>query len=322
MPLSHAPSDGASPSAACVAAVLGDALRRVAVLGGREGMPRSLGSVYGGSVTRFLGGSCRGVKSRVISTPGVWSDFNGVAVSVDGSTLLVSDCSGSHAIDVFRVADGSRLRVIGGAGDGPLQFNCPCQVWVASDGFVFVADMSNDRVQVLTPTLDFHAFVGVGQLNRPTGVCVNTDVIIVSEYSGNRLTVFNRRDATLLRRFGSYGSGEGQLRIAGGLCFMSGDCHVAVADCISNRVCVFSVDGDFIRHVGVGVLMWPLGVAVSAFDELVVADAGNRRVVVFSNSGEPLKTMGEGRFTGVLVHGGTIIAHESETDSNKCAVFT
>ncbi len=218
VPLSHAPSDGASPSAACVAAVLGDALHRVSVLGGREGMSRSLGSVFGGAVTRFLGGSLRGVESRVISTPGVWSDFNGVAVGVDGSTLLVSDCSGSHAIHEF-VADSSRRRVVGGAGDGPLQFNCPCQVWVASDGFVFVVDMSNHRVQVLTPTLDFHAFVGVGQLNRPTGVCVNADVIIVSEYSGNRLTVFNRRDAT--RRFGSYGSGDRQLRIAGGLCFMS-----------------------------------------------------------------------------------------------------
>jgi hypothetical protein len=32
-------------AAACVSVVLGDALRRVAVLGGREGMSRSLGSV-------------------------------------------------------------------------------------------------------------------------------------------------------------------------------------------------------------------------------------------------------------------------------------
>jgi sugar lactone lactonase YvrE len=107
----------------CVGAVLGDALRRVAVLGGREGMPRSLGSVYGGSVTRFLGGSCRGVASRVIVTAGVQALSNGVAVSRDGSTLLVSDSfGGSHAIHAFCVSDGSRLRIIGGAGDGPLQF--------------------------------------------------------------------------------------------------------------------------------------------------------------------------------------------------------
>jgi hypothetical protein len=94
VPLLHAVPD-ASPRRApdvCLAAVLGDSLRRLAVLGGREGLNRSLGSVYGGSVTRFLGGSLRGVVSRVIDTPGAQSFSNGVAVSRDGCTLLVSDC--------------------------------------------------------------------------------------------------------------------------------------------------------------------------------------------------------------------------------------
>jgi hypothetical protein len=35
------------PPADCVAVVLGDALRRLSVLGGREDLPRSLGSVLG-----------------------------------------------------------------------------------------------------------------------------------------------------------------------------------------------------------------------------------------------------------------------------------
>jgi hypothetical protein len=61
-PLSYTLPDASSrcPPGVCVAAVLGDALRRVAVLGGREGAPRSLGSVYGGSVPRFLGAASEG----------------------------------------------------------------------------------------------------------------------------------------------------------------------------------------------------------------------------------------------------------------------
>ncbi len=92
VPLSHAVPDASShyPPDMCVAAVLGDALHRVTVLGGREGMPRSLASVYGGSVTRFLVGGVGAFVSRVIETPGVRSVCNGVAVSPDGSTLLVS----------------------------------------------------------------------------------------------------------------------------------------------------------------------------------------------------------------------------------------
>jgi hypothetical protein len=78
---------------------------------------------------------------------------------------------------------------------------------------------------------------------------------------------------------------------------------------------VCSVDGEFIRHVGVGVLSGPQGVAASAFDELVVADYGNRRLRVFSSTGDLLATVGAGRgFTGVVVHGSTVFAadgHES-----------
>jgi DNA-binding beta-propeller fold protein YncE len=263
----------------------------------------------------------RGVESRVIATAGLKSDSNGVAVSRDGSTLLVSDCDGgSRAIHEFRVADGSRLRVIGGAGDGPLQFKNPCQVWIASDDHVFVADYGNKRVQVLTPRLDFHAFVGVGQLGTISGLCADDDVIMVSEHDAHRISVFKRRDGALLRRFGREGSGDGQLQNPCGLCFMSGHRHVAVADLNNNRVSVFSVEGEFVRHVGVGELSGPTGVACSAFDEIVVADWGKYRVVVFSASGEMLHTMRDGRFSGVAMHGGTIFAQNWTND--KCVVFT
>jgi DNA-binding beta-propeller fold protein YncE len=287
-------------------------------------MPRSLGSVYGGSVTRFLGGGFRGVASRVIATAGVRSWSNGVSVSRDGSTLLLSDdTGGSDAIHAFRVADGSRLRVIGSRGDGPLQFKNPSQVWVASDDLVFVAEYGNDRVHVLTPRLDFHGFVGVGQLSGPVGVCADGDVIVVPE-AVHRISTFKRGDGALLRRFGSEGRGNGQLKYPRGLCFMFGHRHVAVADCGNNRVSVFSVEGEFVRHVGAGKLSLPSGVACSAFDELVVADSGNLRVVVFSASGEMLRKMGDGRFTGVAMHGGTIFAQTCGVTavSDECVVFT
>ncbi len=250
------------------------------------------------------------------------SDSNGVAVSRDGATLLVSDFNGgSDAIHVFCVADGSRLRVIGGAGDGPLQFKHPCQVWVASDGHVFVAEYGNHRVQVLTPRLDFHSFVGVGQVDGPSGVCADDAVVVVSERDACRISVFKRGDGSLLRRFGCEGRGDGQLRNPGGLCFMSGYRHVAVADFNNHRVSVFSVEGEFVRHVGVGKLSLPIGVACSAFDELVVSDGDNKRVFVFSASGELLKMMGSGYFSGVAIHGGTIFAQDYRYNKSKCILF-
>ncbi len=127
-----------------------------------------------------------------------------MAVSRDGSTLLVSDHNGgSHAIHTFRVGDGSRLRVIGGWGNAPLQFEYPYQIWVASDDYVFVADYGNKRVQVLTPRLDFHGFVGAYQVEHPSGVCADGAVIVVCEAGAYRISVLKRCDGALLRRFGS-----------------------------------------------------------------------------------------------------------------------
>jgi tripartite motif-containing protein 2/3/tripartite motif-containing protein 71 len=165
--------------------------------------------VYGGAVTRFLGGVMVLDVSRVIKTRKVVGS-NGLAVTRDGATLLFTD---GNAIHAFSVADGSRLRAVGSNGSGPLQFRYPRQISVAPDGFVFVADCDNDRVQVLTPTLDFHGFVGAGELKYPRGVCANADVVVVSEsYPASRISVFDRRDGSLLRRFGTFGSGDGELR--------------------------------------------------------------------------------------------------------------
>jgi DNA-binding beta-propeller fold protein YncE len=207
-------------------------------------------------------------------------------------------------------------------GAGPLQLMNPRQVWVASDDSVFVAEYGNHRVQVLTPRLDFHGFAGVGQLSGPSGVCADDAVIVVSEVDTHRISVFSRGDGALLRRFGSQGSGDSQLQFPRGLCFMSGHRHVAVADSYNNRVSVFSVEGEFVRHVGVGELSVPSGVTCSAFDELVVADWGNQRVVVFSAGGEVIHTMGDGTFTGVAIHGGTIFAQTYFIDKDKCVEFT
>jgi DNA-binding beta-propeller fold protein YncE len=312
-----------------VVAVLVDALHRVAVLGGREGMPRSLGSVYGGCVTRFLGGSLRGVVSRVINPRRrvkpmkfqytTKSQCNGVAVSRDGCTLLLSvgDISGCpSAIHELGVADGSRRRVIGGEGDGPLEFDVPHQVCVAPDGFVFVAEYGNSRVQVLTPSLDFHCTIGEGRLEYPAGVCANADVVVVSEMHAHGIAVFNRGDGALLRRFGCGGSGDGELVRPYALCFMSGDRHVAVADADNHRVSVFSIDGEFIRHVGAGVLSHALGVdgvvgvAASPFDELVVADPDNSCLRVFSATGDLLATVGDrlGSVRSIAVFDGKVFA--------------
>ena len=324
------PDSAAAASADCVAAVLGDDLRRLSVLGAREGLPRSLGSVLGSYVVRCLNGF-RGVASHVIPTPEIyWSNYGGLAVSRDGSTLLVSDGDLGSAIHEYRVADGMHVRTIGSPGTGPLQFNSPRQLCISSDDFVFVAEHLNDRVQVLTSRLDFHGFFGVGQLHHPAGVCADEDSLYVSESAGDRVSVFRRGDGALRFRFGSSGRGYGQLHYPCGLCFTGKSHHIAVADNENCRIAVFTAKGEFVRHVGDDRLTYPTDVASSVCDdEIFVADYGNRRVAMFNGCGELAKTLSladERGVASVAVHGDAVFAQTYHLchrgDDLACVVFT
>jgi hypothetical protein len=76
-------------------------------------------------------------------------------------------------------------------------------------------------------------------------VCERRFVVVLENVG--RVAVFSRCDGALLRVFGSSGSDDGQLVNPNGLCFMSGDRHIAVVDSDHARVSVFSVDGEFVR---------------------------------------------------------------------------
>ncbi len=77
-------------------------------------------------------------------------------------------------------------------------------------------------------------------------------------------------------------------------------------------------------HVGVGVLSTPpgRGIACSAFNELIVTDTGHRCIRVFSADGDLAMTFGDGLFTGVAVHGCTVVATQTNSRPEECFVFS
>ena len=309
-------------AALCVIALFADAQRRVARLGGREGMPRSIGSLYGGLVALFLGSAFRGRVTRTFDMPHV----GGLAITPDASALLVFhyDFYDDPAY-VCRPDTGERLRKIScGRNGGPLQFNSPSQVAIAPDNFVYVADLGNNRIQVLTPCFDFHSFIGVGQLHSPVGVCASQEIVAVSEPLENRISVFRRADGALLRRFGARGKSDGKLRAPQELCFLSNCSQIAVADCHNHRVSVFTTEGAFVGHLGVGMLHHPTSVACSAFGEVVISDRNGSLVKLVVSDGcltiasVTYHPPGLRWLSGLAIHGNTIFAHTLK----ECVVFT
>lgn len=243
----------ASP-ASCVAAVLSDAQHRIACLGGREGMPRSLGSAYGGMVTQFLNGCFRGERARLLKTHARFNNaytcvFNNaytcVTPTYDGAGFLATS---THKANLYLLdAAGRKLRALGrGNGHRPLFFSLPAQVCVAPDGFVFVAEAGNDRVQVLTPQYKFHAFLAIDAFSalRPRGVVATDTTVFVSVTAvssaaahGDCVLVFERATGALLRKLG-----EGCLIYPWGMCLLPKSGLLAVAQLTQHRVAFLNPD--------------------------------------------------------------------------------
>jgi hypothetical protein len=254
--------------------------------------------------------------------------MNGIAVSGrgDDARLLVSDggnyCT-SHAISVFSLADGALVHTVGGpdAGSGMCQFHDPCQLCVATDGFVFVADRGNNRIQVLTPELTFSAFVGSGRLKCPRGVAASDAVVVASEWGSHCVSLFSRADYSLLRTFGSFGSRPDQFINPGAVCFVDGGTRIAVTGFSNKRVSVYNVDGSLDRLLTAeGVLSHPVGIACTDANELIVADSTNRSVYVLDDVGAITRTLDVGdECVGVVVVAPATVLVQCATQ--RCLVY-
>ena len=67
-----------------------------------------------------------------------------------------------------------------------------------------------------------------------------------------------------------------------------------VAECGNHRLSLLTVDGEFLKHIGAGILdNGPKDVSFGASGEIIVADYGNHRICVFSPDSDTLiKTWG------------------------------
>jgi hypothetical protein len=169
----------------------------LAVFPGRPEHPRSLGSVLGATVARFLPhaflGVCQGTQSAL------WmAGCRKLVYCRDGETALVA--TDTH-IDVFRVASDTRsfelVRTVGGAGAGPLRFRCINGVFVDEDGAVFVVDTHHAGIVKLTSTLQYDRILGTPSLDYPTGCCVDATRVFVAEPQRHHVAVLDKRTGIL-----------------------------------------------------------------------------------------------------------------------------
>jgi len=97
-----------------------------------------------------------------------------------------------------------------------------------------------------------HPNGNMGTFNRPTDVAWGPDgTIYISDGYGNSRVVKISKDGVWQKAFGTYGTGDGQMKIPHGITVGGG--HVYVADRNNNRIQVFDMDLNFQKYItGIG----------------------------------------------------------------------
>jgi uncharacterized protein (TIGR03663 family) len=197
-------------------------------------------------------------------------------------------------------------------GSGPGQFSWPRGIAVSADGFVYVADSQNHRIQKFTADGQFvtawgsyggcpNAAPAPATFCEPWGVAVGPDgSVYVADTWADRVQKFTPEGAFLTEwtAFGERGVHDlyrhtyffGPRAVAVGL-----DGSVYVADTGNKRVQVFDPDGEFLREWGglgaaEGQLDEPVGLAFGPDGRIYVADSWNFRVQVLEPGGDPVRS--------------------------------
>jgi len=111
------------------------------------------------------------------------------------SNIYVVD-SGNNRINVYNMYDGVFISSFGNSGENDGEFNNPADIAISKDGYIFITDSGNNRVQKFSLNGIFITKFGEkgngdGQLNNPVGITIdgNGNVFVVDQ-GNNRIQKF------------------------------------------------------------------------------------------------------------------------------------
>lgn len=178
-------------------------------------------------------------------------------------------------------------------------FASPVSMAVDQQGNVFIADSELAKVFVLAVNTDYAIPLALDEdLVRPTGLTIDPETgwLYVVDTGIHAVYVF-RSDASLVKKFGHRGSGDGEFNFPTYI-WKNRENKLFVTDSLNFRVQIFDQYGNYLTQFGhagngTGDLARPKGLAGDSHGHIYVTDSLFHNVQVFDESGSLLLNFGE-----------------------------
>ncbi|KAI6649364.1 PKD domain-containing protein [Oopsacas minuta] len=192
-------------------------------------------------------------------------------ICISQNNVFVTQHSG-NCINKYDIG-GKLIKNVGSRGKGKIQFNEPYGIDVSDrNSNIYVCDLNNKRVKILTEELNFHSILGEGLLSYPRDVKVTRDRVMVIDNSDPCMFVFNS-DHVLTNRMITRGDGK---RTNFPICFdIDREYNIIMSYYHCHCVCIFNQKGEQIHKFGkegqgIGEFYHPYGIALDNAGHIIV----------------------------------------------------
>jgi hypothetical protein len=148
-------------------------------------------------------------------------------------------------------SEGNFIRMIGGGkGTNPGQLNQPICVCIDDEtGYLYVADYSNNRIQIFNKDTGEYLTQlngqpnGVDSLSGPRGLCIASNYLFISDRENHRIQIFDKIKLEFIRHLGLGGAGSlvGQFNRPMELCANVEDGTLIIVDGYNHRVQIMEI---------------------------------------------------------------------------------